>query len=251
MRPLMNSGLTCIVVVVGCLAFSAFVWGQSESAADEADLHHAALGITLGEGQGGVVVLSVMPGSPAAKAGLHPGDEIRRVDDQRVRSIQSFIDEIRDFAPGTKVDLAIRRDGERQTVTAKLVEASSLPGMSGRQSGAAGTAPQGDRVEFGMPMDEYGPGRFRAPYNPGPYVAGRSSGAGQPGAQYSYPPASGRMSRGAYVQQQLQALQQEINRQQQIIQQLQMNQNYRLQREQGGINQGWNPNGNHDPAILE
>jgi membrane-associated protease RseP (regulator of RpoE activity) len=87
---------------------------------DDDATHHASLGVSLSDSDGRVTVLAVMPGSPAAKAGLRAGDEIRYVGDQRVRDAQSVAEEIADSRPGSQIDLSIRRDGEKQTLKATL-----------------------------------------------------------------------------------------------------------------------------------
>ncbi len=82
--------------------------------------HHAVLGVSLSESDGRVKVIAVMPGGPAARAGLQVGDQIRYVGDQRIVTAQGLADEISDYRPGSQVELAIRRNGEKQTVTARL-----------------------------------------------------------------------------------------------------------------------------------
>jgi hypothetical protein len=63
------------------------------------------------------LVSDVEPRSPAATAGLEPGDEIRQVDgvDVRGRQLAEFIK-----VPGKKLNLTIQRDGAVQTVHAVL-----------------------------------------------------------------------------------------------------------------------------------
>jgi hypothetical protein len=67
-----------------------------------------------------VRVAGVIPGSPADRAGLRAGDEIRFVGDRRISTIQSLTDTIGGSEPGTQVDLLIRRNGRRQIVEARL-----------------------------------------------------------------------------------------------------------------------------------
>ncbi len=93
----------------------------------------AALGVTLREPAvgapiEGAVVSSVAPRSPAALAGLRPGDEIRFVDDQRILSSQDLVEEIRAREPGSTVDLVIVRGGARQLVRTTLVPAAAISG---------------------------------------------------------------------------------------------------------------------------
>lgn len=95
---------------------------------DDSVRHHAALGVLLSKSADGVTVVGVIPGSPAERAGMHLGDEIRFVDDRRIRTTQELTDEIREFKPGTQVEVTIRRNGRRQIVTASLASAESTFG---------------------------------------------------------------------------------------------------------------------------
>jgi PDZ domain len=92
---------------------------QDRENADDAQ-HHAALGISMTDSDGHVRVAAVMPGSPAARAGLQVGDEIRAVDDQRIRTADELTEEIGEQQPGANVELSIRRNGERRTLHARL-----------------------------------------------------------------------------------------------------------------------------------
>lgn len=175
-----------------------------QSPGPAAGAHRAALGIALRPTTTGIFVATVIPGSPAEQAGLQSGDEIRRIGGERVHSIPEFVDEIRDFAPGSEVELHIRRNGERLTVKPKLAPIEQVY----------------DRHQA----------NYRA-----------ASGAG------AAPPAL-----VEHLQRQVEFLQQEIARQQQIIMQLQTNQNQRIysQRQAQSFG-GYNPNGDHDPALFQ
>ena len=116
---------------------------QSDSNDDNAH-HHAALGVSLKESDGHVSVIAVMPGSPAAKAGLRVGDQIRYVGEQRIRTAQGLAEEVGEYRPGSQVDLAIRRDGERQTVTATLGSRRAAFGERERLNQNEGSNQQGD-----------------------------------------------------------------------------------------------------------
>jgi hypothetical protein len=82
--------------------------------------HHASLGISMVESDGRVRVVAVLPGSPAARAGLQVGDEVRYVDDQRIRTTEGLQEEVNERQPGSTVELSIRRNGEKQTLHARL-----------------------------------------------------------------------------------------------------------------------------------
>jgi hypothetical protein len=74
----------------------------------------------LSQSNDGVLVVGVVSGSAAARAGLRSGDEIRFVGDSRVRTIAELTDTVGNNKPGTLVDLIISRNGRRQVVTAAL-----------------------------------------------------------------------------------------------------------------------------------
>jgi membrane-associated protease RseP (regulator of RpoE activity) len=87
---------------------------------DDDVAHHATLGVSLSETATGVRVIAVLPASPAAKAGIQVGDEIRYLGEQRVRTAHDLIEEVGEYRPGSVVQLTIRRNGEQQVLTAKL-----------------------------------------------------------------------------------------------------------------------------------
>ncbi len=90
-------------------------------------LHHrAALGVLLSESPGAVTVIDVIPRSPADRAGLNVGDEIRFVNEQPIRTAGELIAAIGASTPGMEVDLMIRRNGRRQIVRAVLAARVSV-----------------------------------------------------------------------------------------------------------------------------
>lgn len=65
-------------------------------------------------------ILEVIPDSPAAAAGLRPGDVILAVDDVEIESLSDLQRELGDKAVGSEVLLSLDRGGERITVGVKL-----------------------------------------------------------------------------------------------------------------------------------
>ncbi len=59
----------------------------------------------------GVVVNAVIPGTPAARAGLRPGDVIVRVGSNDVPTVEEFLAALREKSPGDLVRLEVLRDG--------------------------------------------------------------------------------------------------------------------------------------------
>ena len=87
----------------------------------------------------GIMVVGVMPDSPALEAGLKPGDIILKVNDLAVNldTYNKCVDEIKG-EEGTKVNLTISRKGEifeqkvtRKRITANNVESEVLDGNIG------------------------------------------------------------------------------------------------------------------------
>ena len=69
---------------------------------------------------GGALVQAVIPGAPAAQAGLQAGDLITAVDGQGVQSVDELIVAIREHKVGQKVQLTYYRNGQKSTVTVTL-----------------------------------------------------------------------------------------------------------------------------------
>lgn len=68
----------------------------------------------------GVAISTVVPDSPAAKAGLKVGDVIVAVNGTNVEDVNSFRLQIAGFAPGTTIQLKVDRNGQTLDVPVKL-----------------------------------------------------------------------------------------------------------------------------------
>ncbi|HEY1516715.1 MAG TPA: trypsin-like peptidase domain-containing protein [Solirubrobacteraceae bacterium] len=62
----------------------------------------------------------IVPGSPAAKAGLQAGDVITAVNGTSVNSVNQFVATIANYAPGRTVTLTVTRSGETKSVKVTL-----------------------------------------------------------------------------------------------------------------------------------
>lgn len=69
---------------------------------------------------GGILVHEVTPGTPAATAGIMPGDVITGLDGQPVTAIDAFRQRVATLAPGSTVTLDVLRDGSQQQLQATL-----------------------------------------------------------------------------------------------------------------------------------
>jgi S1-C subfamily serine protease len=81
----------------------------------------------------GVLVGGVVNGTPAAKAGLRKGDRITTVGGKPVKDAVAFLAVTRALQPGTKMALAVERDGKAQAVELQL--ARIPPGVQDRHLG--------------------------------------------------------------------------------------------------------------------
>jgi len=86
----------------------------------EEELHpRGYFGLELEEpAEGGVVrVTRVLAGSPAADAGVKPGDQILRLHDRTVKSLKAIREAVAEVKPKDRVDLSIKRGSETQELT--------------------------------------------------------------------------------------------------------------------------------------
>jgi serine protease Do len=102
----------------------------------------------------GAFVEFVEPGKPAGKAGIRPGDTIVRVDGVPVKETRDLIGYVSGKAPGTKVRLAVIRDGKETPVSVTLAERDSEIG--GGEDGS-GEASDDSRDKIGIRITELTP----------------------------------------------------------------------------------------------
>ncbi len=81
----------------------------------------------------GALVATVQPDSPAAKAGLQPGDVIEQVDGKTVANPRDLAVAVAAVKPGDQVPLSIVRNGETQTVTATV---TTMPNQNVASNGS-------------------------------------------------------------------------------------------------------------------
>ncbi len=86
----------------------------------------------------GVFVESVASGEPAEKAGLKPGDTVVRVDGIPVKDTRDLIGYVSGKSPGSKVKLAVVRDGREMPFTVTLAE-RGLEGSAESEKGGKGS----------------------------------------------------------------------------------------------------------------
>jgi putative serine protease PepD len=69
----------------------------------------------------------VVPGGPAAKAGLKAGDLITAVNGKRVTSVDSFVATVATYSPGNTVTMTVQRGGQTKHVRVTLGAQPSSP----------------------------------------------------------------------------------------------------------------------------
>src|SRR5215471_11335505 len=100
------------------VALLAFLSANAMALAQQPDSQgdpRAFLGIRVGpaeKGGIGVMIGSVTSDSPAAKAGLRPGDRILKLGNDEVRDVEKFLRDVAARKPGEKITLGIMREGK-------------------------------------------------------------------------------------------------------------------------------------------
>ena len=70
----------------------------------------------------GVRVTSVVPGSPAEKAGVQAGDVLVSVDGKAIANLQGYSDVLRTLSPGQTVRAIVQRAGKELNLSVTLAE---------------------------------------------------------------------------------------------------------------------------------
>ncbi|MET0674467.1 MAG: Do family serine endopeptidase, partial [Bradyrhizobium sp.] len=81
----------------------------------------------------GALVDDARPDTPAAKAGIQPGDVITAVNGNAIKDSRSLAREISGMGPGSNVKLDVLRKGEPKTIDVTL---ATMPGQPERQANA-------------------------------------------------------------------------------------------------------------------
>ena len=102
-----------VLVLIGAgVAFGvASLIGSGGNGSQTASLGHGWLGITHMENApaGGVVITSIAPKSPAASAGLEPGDVITQIGNQPVQSVGDLNSALNGLVAGNSVQIQFQR----------------------------------------------------------------------------------------------------------------------------------------------
>jgi serine protease Do len=112
----------------------------------------SAVGRMYGFANGGVIIGDVVPGGPAAKAGLLPQDAIVSVDGHPIKNGDELIAIVSMKHPGSTVSLGIVRAGKRITVDCGITDRSKLyanQANASDESNEPGTSDAG-QTKFGI-----------------------------------------------------------------------------------------------------
>src|SRR5579871_6521622 len=112
--------LALLVVGVAYAVNSGSNAGKTPAPAAVAGNSEPWLGVGLTNAPIGAVVAKVVPGSPAAAAGIRPGDVITQLDTEPIQSSAILMSAISGLQPGDKVDLQVQRGSSQYTVQVAL-----------------------------------------------------------------------------------------------------------------------------------
>lgn len=88
-------------------------------------------GLQVNEEQG-VLVVRVVPNSPAARAGIRAGDVIRNVNGQNIAEANDLQNIVEQTSIGSDMQLQLRRDGQDVNLT---VQPAALPASNADEQG--------------------------------------------------------------------------------------------------------------------
>ncbi|MBV9116979.1 MAG: Do family serine endopeptidase [Acetobacteraceae bacterium] len=98
--------------------------------------------------EGGALVAAVQPNTPAAEAGVQPGDVIRTVNGQSIKDPSALAMTVAGIKPGDDVKLGIVRDGRQESIEAHLAELPSEQQVA--QQGRSGPQQREGRVGLAL-----------------------------------------------------------------------------------------------------
>jgi serine protease Do len=91
----------------------------------------------------GVIISSVTPGFPAAKAGLKPGDIVTSIDGHPIKGGDDLVSDIANRAPGSKATLGYIRNGKNESATVTIANREDmLAALNNQPSSGSTNGPQ-------------------------------------------------------------------------------------------------------------
>ncbi len=102
----------------------------------------------------GALVSQIMKDSPAAKAGLRHGDIITAINGKKIKNHNDLTKVVGSLAPGSKVDVAIIRDGKNKNISIKLSDRNKgLSSEEAQEDESIGS----DNKELGLEIGSLSP----------------------------------------------------------------------------------------------
>jgi serine protease Do len=96
---------------------------------------------------GGALLAGVQPDSPAAEAGLQPGDVIQSVNGSAIENPRELALKVADIQPGEQAHLGVLRDGQTKDVTVKV---GTLPNEQTASNDSRDANPQHGRIGIAL-----------------------------------------------------------------------------------------------------
>jgi serine protease Do len=103
------------------------------------------------EDNSGALLAGVQPDSPAAKAGLQPGDVIKSVNGQKITNPRDLAVDVANIKPGEDAHLNVLRDGKTQDVAVKVGQ------MPNEQVASNETGEHGRHAQIGLALAPLSP----------------------------------------------------------------------------------------------
>ncbi len=124
--------LAIFVTLLGATAAYAVISDSSSTKHTQTQAQNngaqAWLGVKLANSSvSGALVSSVVPGSPAAKAGIRPGDLITQLDTEPIVASAVFVSAISGLQPGDTVDIQVQRGASQYTARVTLASPPRSP----------------------------------------------------------------------------------------------------------------------------
>ena len=124
-RRVRAASLATFLILLGATAAYAVISDSSSSTkrppAVAGNAGEAWLGVELANAPvRGALVSSVIPGSPAAAAGVRPGDLITQLDTEPIVAPAVFVSALSGLQPGDRVDIQVQRGFSQFTAHVKL-----------------------------------------------------------------------------------------------------------------------------------
>jgi serine protease Do len=121
-------GKTELPLAIGVVSVAARKVGPRDMPGFTPPASGGFLGVTLADGEGGVLIETVSSGNAAAKAGLKAKDLVLAINGKQVKDVESMIVAVSGHKPGETITIKIKREGEEKEMKATLDRRPGIPG---------------------------------------------------------------------------------------------------------------------------